>query len=361
MRPLSPFSGAPEFSFRFRSLLVSLLALIAAPVLLRAQAPEMPSSQLGQQVKEIFRRSAGAVVKIHAVDRHGELSGTGFFVDPAGTLFTAYSVGGDASNFTVEMDGQKLPAKQMLVDLRSGLAILKVDATTPYLPIGHSETLEVATPVVTVGFPLDLPETPSFGMIAGFDHKYLGRYFSTTHLRVNLPTQRGEAGAPLLNFQGEVVGMVVSSLENNSSCYALPINAAEKIRSDYVRFGEPRHGWVGINVAEATEAIDGSRARLTKIMDDTPAADSGLKSGDILLQVGKTKVHDPVDVIDASFYVSAGDTVPIVVNRDGQTLTFNLQAVAHPAALRSSVSAALGQRPQALPLRLQSARDQKSP
>ena len=82
-----------------------------------------------------------------------------------------------------------------------------------------------------------------------------------------LPTQRGEAGAPLLNFKGEVVGILVSSLENNSSCYALPIDAAEKIRSDFVRFGEPRHGWIGINVSEAPKAVEGSRAEMTKIMD----------------------------------------------------------------------------------------------
>src|SRR5260370_20890449 len=127
------------------------------------------------------------------------------------------------------------------------MAILKTDVATPALPIGKSEELGVATPVVAIGYPLDLPETPNFGMIAGFDRKYLGRYFSTTHLRVNLPTQRGEAGAPLLNMKGEVVGILVSSLENNSACYAVPIEAAEKIRTDYVRFGEARNGWVGIN------------------------------------------------------------------------------------------------------------------
>src|SRR5438045_9600089 len=107
----------------------------------------------------------------------------------------------------------------------------------------------MATPVVWIGYPLDLPETPNFGMIAGFDRKYLGRYFSTTHLRVNLPTQRGEAGAPLLNMKGEVVGILVSSLENNSACYAVPIEAAEQIRSDSVRSGEARHRRVGINVS----------------------------------------------------------------------------------------------------------------
>src|SRR5207244_12711161 len=104
--------------------------------------------------------------------------------------------------------------------------------------------------------------TPNFWMIAGFDMKYLRRFFSTIHLRVNVPTQRGEAGAPLLNMRGEVVGIIVSSLENNSSCYAVPIEAAEKIRNDFVRFGEARHGWVGVNqLTEARQPAGGWRAR----------------------------------------------------------------------------------------------------
>src|SRR5438046_6143743 len=173
-------------------------------------------------------------------------------------------------------------------------------------------------------------------MVAGFDQKYLGRYFSTTHLRVNLPTQRGEAGAPLLNMKGEVVGIVVSRLENTSACHAVPIEAAEKIRSDFVRFGEAKHGWVGINVSEAAQPVEGSRAEMTQIMDDTPAARSGIKPGDILLQVGRKKVTQPEDVLDASFFITAGDTVQITVMRDEQKLTFSVQATLHPAS-RSGV------------------------
>jgi S1-C subfamily serine protease len=213
-----------------------------------------------------------------------------------------------------------------MADLRSGIALLKVDAATPFLPIGKSTGLGLATPVVAIGYPLDLPESPSFGMIAGFDRKYLGRYFSTTHLRVNLPTQRGEAGAPLLNFKGEVVGILISSVDSGSACYALPIDAAEKIRRDYVRFGDARHGWIGIDVQESEFAVDGSRAKMTQIRKNTPAADSGLKAGDILLQVGKVPVHEPEDVIDASFFISAGDSVPITVARDGHKVTVNVEA-----------------------------------
>ena len=329
-------AGSPALS----AAVVRLILALSIFALTSSVSAQQTATDISREVKEIFGRSAKAVVKIRGVDQHGKLAGTGFFVDPTGTLFTAFSVGADADNFTVEFDGKTLPARQIVADRRSGLAMLKVDdVTTPALPIGKSEELEVATPVLTVGFPLDLPQTPSFGMIAGFDRKFLGRYFSTTHLRVNLPTQRGEAGAPLLNFKGEVVGVLVSSVDNSSACYALPIAAAEKIHRDYVRFGEARHGWVGINVAPAAKTVEGSRAQFTEIMPGTPAADSGAKPGDILLQVGNTKVQEPEDVIDASFFITAGDTVPIVVMRGDEKLTLTVEAGFHPAAQRPAVIA----------------------
>jgi len=325
-------------------------------------AQEQSATALSHQVKDIFERAAKAVVKIHGIDEHSEICGTGFFIDPTGTLYTAYTVGGEAGNFTIEFNGKKYPARQLLADIRSGTAVLKIEAPTPALPIGKSEELQVATPVVAVGYPLDLPETPNFGMVGGFDRKYLGRYFSTTHLRVNLPTQRGEAGAPLLNMKGEVVGIVVSSLESNSACYAVPIEAAEKIRGDFVRFGEARHGWVGINVSETSEPVEGSRAEMTQIMDDTPAAHSGIKPGDVLLQVGRKKVTQPEDVLDASFFITAGDIVPITVVRGDQKLTFNVRATLHPASQNvpmlpdgTQLPAAAALRPnQAIPLKLES-------
>src|SRR5437773_1312372 len=231
---MSPLSGSR------RSAIVAFAVVFSLGAgLLFAQ--EQCATAIRHQVRDLFEQAAKAVVKIHGVDEHSEICGTGFFVDPTGTLYTAYTVGGEAGNFTVEFGGRRYPARQLLADIRSGTAMLKVDETTPALAIGRSDELQVTTPVVSIGYPLDLPKTPNFGMIAGLDRKCLGRYFSTIHLRVNAPTQRGEAGAPLLNMKGEVVGIVVSGLENNSACYAVPIEAAEKIRNDFVRFGETRH------------------------------------------------------------------------------------------------------------------------
>jgi len=343
MSPLSGFKGRALVAF-------GLVFGLGAGFLF---AQEQSAAAISHQVRELFERAAKAVVKIHGVDEHSEICGTGFFVDPTGTLYTAYTVGGEAGNFTVEFNGKKYPARQLVADIRSGTAILKVDETTPGLPIGKSEELELATPVISIGYPLDLPKTPTFGMIAGFDRKCLGRYFSTIHLRVNAPTQRGEAGAPLLNMKGEVVGIVVSGLENNSACYAVPVEAAEKIRSDFVRFGEARHGWIGVNnVTPASQQVEGSRAMVTQVGEDGPAARSGLKEGDVLLQVGKKKIADPEDVFDASFYITAGDTVPITVMRGNQKMTFHVQAAMHPANKTGVLLASPGTIPGVLPMSL---------
>jgi serine protease Do len=330
-------------------LLAKLAFLAAAASLSAQQTPESPSA-ISREVKDVFERAAKAVVKIEATDQHGELSGTGFFIDPTGTLYTAYSVGGEAENIQVEFKGKKYPARQLMADLRSGIAMLKVDLASPALPIGSSEQLEIATPVVTIGYPLDLAETPSFGMIAGFDRKCFGGYFPTKHLRVNLPPQRGEGGAPLLNFKGEVVGILLYTFENNS-CYALPIEAAEKIRSDFMRFGEARYGRIGANVSEAETPVEGSRAVTTDIIKDTPAAESGMKPGDVVLQIGRTKVQEPEDILDASFFLTAGDVVPITVMRGKEKLTFDIEA----ASSRPPLLAAPSLNNRAIPLNLQSA------
>lgn len=351
-------AGLSPDSFSVTVMFASVFTFLVLSHVVVGQEQQSANS-ISREVKDVFERSAKAVVKIHGVDDHSEISGTGFFIDPTGTIYTSYSVGGEAENFTTEFNGKQYSARQVLADDRSGLAILKVDLATPALPIANSEQLEVATPVVMIGFPLDLPKTPSFGMIAGFDRRYLGNYFSTTHLRVNLPTQRGEAGAPLLNLKGEVVGILVGSLEKNSSCYALPINAAEKIRSDFVRFGEVRHGWIGANVGFAKTPVEGSSAEITELIGIAPATDSGMRPGDILLQVGKIKVHEPEDVIDASFFITAGDTIPITVVRGNEKVTFEIQADFHPISKmkRPPVIAAPMSPNRGIPLNLQNAPD----
>lgn len=308
---------------------------IAAVALAAAQEPGVFES-IQQEIRAVFEKSCPAVVRIEAMDDQGALAGTGFFVDPNGTLYTSYTVGGESREIVVCNGELKYPATRVVADARCGIAILKVEARTPFLALGASRELRVTTPVMTVGHPMDLPLTPSFGMVGGFDRKYLGRYFVTTHIRANLPVQRGQGGAPLLNMRGEAVGILISSLDQGSATFALPIEAAEKVRRDFMRFGEVRPGWIGIDVGAAPEPVSGSSARVHSVLPEMPAAKAGLRSGDVLLQVGETKIASPEDVIDASFFMTAEDEVHLKIARGDEELDLSVEPIHYPSAGRPS-------------------------
>jgi serine protease Do len=309
---------------------LAVLASLAAVPLLpgRTWAGADP---LSAQVQAVFQRCAPAVVKIEAEDDSGPLSGTGFFIDPNGTIYTNFSVGGESRDMVVSYGAERYPATRIAADPRSGLAILKVEASkTPFLPLGKSSDLGTASLVMTIGYPLDLPITPNVGCIGGFGISYRDRYFAVSHIRANVPAQRGEGGAPLLNLNGEVVGILESSLDGGAGCFVLPIEAAEKVHGDVVRFGEARPGWLGIRFDKSDAAED--QIEVQGFVENSPAAKSGIQPGDLILRVGDRKISSLEDVLNAAFYLTAGEEVPLTVSRAGQTMDIKVVPGPNPLA-----------------------------
>jgi S1-C subfamily serine protease len=302
---------------------------------------------ISQEVRQVFEKCRSAVVRIEAIDIHGPLSGTGFYIDPNGTILTSYTVGGESSEIVVSGKLEKMPARRLVSDPRCGVAILKVDAETPFLILGKSRELGIAAPVMTIGYPMDLPVSPSFGTVAGFDIKFAGRYFATAHIRANVPVQRGQGGAPLLNLRGEVVGIMISSLDAGSAAFALPIDAAEKVRKDYVRFGEVRPGWLGIAVHTSVPPTAGSTAQIDELVADAPGARAGLAKDDIILEIGDRKIRSTEDVLDAAFFTTADDELPIKVMRDGKEIVVNTIPADNPNSIHAPHPS--GPRLQAIP------------
>jgi serine protease Do len=318
-RSVSNFLDGKLSSFLF-------LLLLAVP----ARAEDNLGEKISSEVRRIFDERRGSTVRVEAYDRHGKLSGSGFFADPAGTIYTLSYVVANADEIFAIHGDRKLPAKLLVTDPRSGIALLKVDYNSPFIPVGNSKQLSIASPVMTIGYPVNLAATPSFGIVGGFDRQFLGRYFMTTHIRAVMPVEPGFGGAPLLDLKGDVVGIVISGIDGGGACYALPIEAAEKIRIDYVRFGEPRHGWVGANVEDEHQADGSCRVRIAELGPESPAVQAGLKEGDVVSKIGGVQIMNAEDVIDASFYLTAGDRVPIVVERDGQQMSIDVRPVKHP-------------------------------
>ena len=340
-------------SVRQASLLVVSFGAVFLPLTPAARAEPSPSpvpssdapsslsvkgtfSQVGNEVAAIFTKCKGAVVRIEATDLYGPHAGTGFFIDASGTIYTHYSVAGQSWNLLVEFAGKKYPATCLLADPRSGVTMLNIQAgSTPFLPLGHSADLKIASPVIAIGYPMDLPVSPTFGLVAGFDQKFLGRYLPTTHIRASVPVQSGESGAPLLNEKGEVVGILVCQFNYGSVCLGLPIQAAEKVRSDYLRFGRVRPGWIGVTAKPVGDEDSEDGVRVENLAEESPAAHSGLEDGDVLVSVGRTPIHKFADLRDASFFMTADETVPIVVQRGEQKLTIQTHTVDPPGGAPS--------------------------
>ena len=314
--------------------------LLSSAVLLAAEEESgKVLAAFQHQAQAVFTKCGGAVVRIEATDHHGRLAGTGFFIDPNGTIYTSYSVGGESQDITVEFRGERHPAARLISDVRSGMAILKIEAETPFLALGRTQELTLTSPVIALGYPHELPLTPAFGTVGGFDVRYAGRYFATTHIRANVPVQRGEAGAPLLNTKGEVVGILISTLDAGSASFVLPIEAAEKVRRDFTRFRETRPGWIGLHIKGTETATAGSTAYIEGVVSDGPAEKAGLRAGDILLQVGERKITAPEDVLDASFFLTADDMMIVRIARDGAELDIQLQPTDPPNTDRLALPA----------------------
>ena len=294
--------------------------------------PEEISASVESVVGRIFENTSPAVVRVESEDELGKVAGTGFFADADGTVFTLASVVGDGTGIVVTHQGDKLPARLLTKDERSGIALIKVESgqPKPFLVKGDCGKVKTATPLVVVGFPLDFEVTPSFGVVGGLDRKAQGKFFATTHIRANIPVQRGQGGSPVMDLDGGVVGVLVSGgFEGGSGCYVLPIRAAEKIRNDFARFGDVRHGWAGVTLQEIPASVEGSRMAIDVVDPAGPAAQD-FRPGDVVLQVGDVAIREPEDAVDASFFLTAGDPVSVRVARNGEILEIPFTPGEHP-------------------------------
>lgn len=294
-------------------------------------------------VGRVYQSAVPAIVRVESEDELGKVAGTGFFIDADGTIFTLATLVGDGMGITVTHGESKMPARLLTKDDRTGLALIKVESAQekPFLVKGDSSKVKTATPLVVVGFPYDHEPSPSFGVVGGLDRKSRGKFFATTHIRANIPVQRGQGGSPVLDLDGVVVGVLISGFEEGTGCYVLPIRAAEKVRSEYVRYGKVRHGWAGVTLQEIPTPVEGSRMAIDMI-DPTGPAGRGFRAGDVVLQVGDVVIREPEDAFDASFFLTAGEPVNVRISRQGEVLDLPLTPADHPMSPMGLKMHALG-------------------
>jgi serine protease Do len=338
----------PAFISEAGAATLAVSAALGAATMTRAGLLE----SIDKEVSAIYERSKPAVVKIHAQRQpvFGNLPllpshrvGTGFFIDGEGRIVTAATVVQDAHRVWIDWHGREVEVKILGRDEHCNLALLKVEPAhctgperpTPALPLGDSERLRIGSMVIAVGFPYDLPSAPAVGFVSGFDIRRGERMFLTRHIRASCRLSPGQGGGPLLNTQGEVVGIVVAA-HLDDQCYAFPINAARTVCFELSEHGRPRRGWVGLGISErqlpATEPGGEPQWQVyvERVYSNTPAERAGFRDHDVLLSVAGRRVCRSADVLDAVFPYREGDAVSFSILRDGEPRQLTLTMGARP-------------------------------
>lgn len=326
-----------------RQRITLLVGALSVAVTVKAGSPPVSTLEtINQEVTSIYEKSRDAIVRVHA-ERDPVFGnfpfgsnhriGTGFFIDSSGRLLTAATVVDDADRCWIDWRGQRLAARILGRDPHTNLALLQADldqATeanrhTPALALGNSHELQVGSMVIAIGFPYDLPSAPAVGFVDSIDVKSGRHAFAIPHIRASCKLSPGQAGSPLFNARGEVVGLAVAAHQGDH-CYAVPIHGAQKVADDIMRYGEPRHGWFGLGVAERqVEPTVGDSNRwevfVQEVFSNTPAAEAGFREGDVLVRIHTNDVRRLSDVLNSVFHYRCGETTTVTVVRDGQLRT----------------------------------------
>jgi S1-C subfamily serine protease len=347
----------------------------AAPAETEAQAePEATSSDGDLSFSEVYREVADGVVEITASGIAGDgaspfgqqqpqgATGSGFVYDDQGHVVTNYHVVEGAQSVEVTApDGTSYEARVVGSDPSTDLAVLEVDAPRDALKplaIGDSKALEVGEQVVAIGSPYGLEETVTAGIVSALDRRITSPngFAIDDAIQTDAAINHGNSGGPLVNMQGEVVG-VNSQIETESGGnvgigFAVPSNTVRSIVSQLLTSGQVEHAFLGVGVETipanvAEELGETAGAAVVRVSEGSPAADAGLRAatdsraidgipyptgGDVITAVDGTKVSTSEELQDAIADHGSGDQIELTVVRDGQTRSVEVTLGSRPTS-----------------------------
>lgn len=282
-----------------------------------------------------------------------EGQGSGFVIDSEGYILTNHHVVGDIerdSNADLDRievslsDGRQLIAFVVGSDPKTDLAVLKVNASN-LMPIqwGDSDQIAIGTPVWAVGSPYGLQQTVTFGIISGKHRIDLSgtRYQSTLRtepvygdlMQSDVAVNPGNSGGPLVNAQGEVVGVNAAILGESfrGISFSIPSRVARRVANELIQNGEVQRGWLGVRMEDLSYqdryGLDGSILPGVRIVDfpngePSPALAAGLQKGDIILSFDNRPVLCQSELMQMIGETAVGTRSELLVNRNGDQLRF---------------------------------------
>lgn len=245
--------------------------------------------------------------------------GSGVIVRNDGYILTNNHVVEGASILEVELsDDRKFDAKVIGTDVRTDLAILKIEATGLVAALlGNSADMEVGDWVIAIGSPFGLTQTVTAGIVSATNRSDQGITMYDNFIQTDAAINPGNSGGPLLNMRGEVIGIntAIASRSGgyNGICFAIPSDTAKRVLDDLISKGRVTRGVIGIRpetlkpeTAERLSLPAGTRGALVaSVTKGLPAYKAGLKEGDVITAINGTAINS-----DSAMRRFVGETKP---------------------------------------------------
>lgn len=293
-------------------------------------------SQVFPDVRPLYRRRVERAL------------GSGVIADASGHVITNNHVIANAETIVVTLaDGRMSRAVVVGRDPDTDLAVLSIKlGKLPVMPFGRSDQLQVGDGVLAIGNPLGLSQTVTHGIVSATGRSQLGVATFEDFIQTDAAINAGNSGGALINTLGDLIGINTAVLGKNSGgdisvegiSFAIPVNLARGVMDEILDHGRVIRGWTGI----VPEDVGDEQAQLlglprggvviTNLYRSSPAVDSGVQPGDIVLQVDGRNVHSAQDTLAQIASRKPGSHVRLHLLRGHSEIDVTLAVTEHPPA-----------------------------
>ena len=282
-----------------------------------------------------FERIFGLRFPSEFEQRIEEGQGSGFIFDDGLVITNAHVINNTQQLIVGLSDGRKFKGSVLGKDLLTDLAVIKLEGQGPWpkAVLGDSDNIKVGDWAIAVGNPFGLENTVTLGIISNLnrDVSQLGIYDKKFDLiQTDAAINPGNSGGPLLNNNGEVIGIntLIRSGPGAGLSFAIPINKAKKIANDLIRKGKVIHPMIGISLLnEFSLENNKTNVKIGYVVPRSPAEKSGILKNDLILKIDQKIINRSSDVVNAINNNGINKSINLLIKRKNRLINIQVKPI----------------------------------